>query len=172
MNALCLAILALLPAAEVQQVKHRITGLFGKEREEDLRAAVKQMADVTLVSIDFDDAEATFEYDPARLFPGSKPKDYQERFDSMLRQASRHTFGAKAPRTTSRDKLTRVEIPVAGNDCKGCALAAYEAVAKIEGVEQATASFKDGKVTALIDPSRTSREALVDALKKRNVVLK
>ena len=42
----------------------------------------------------------------------------------------------------------------------------------MDGVEQATASFKDGKVTALIDPARTSRDALVDALKKRQVNVK
>jgi hypothetical protein len=103
---------ALVPAPEVEQVKHRITGLFGREREEDLREAAKRMAGVALVSIDFDTAEATFEYDPAKLFKDSKPKDYLERFDNMLRQASAHTFGARALCTTSREKLTRVEIPL------------------------------------------------------------
>lgn len=172
MSILFAAILALVPAPEVEQVKHRITGLFGREREEDLREAVKRMAGVSLVSIDFDHSEATFEYDAAKLFKDSKPKDYLERFDNMLRQASAHTFGARPLCTTPREKLTRVEIPVAGNDCKGCSLAAYESIFKIDGVEQATASFKDGKITALIDPSKTNREALVEALKKRNVVLK
>jgi len=179
MSILCAAILlvlseaegALAPALEVEQVKHRITGLFGKEREEDLRESVKKMTGVTLVSIDFDYAEATFEYDAAKLFKDSKPKDYLERFDNMLRQASSHTFGVRPLSTTAREKLTRVEIPVLGNDCKGCCLAAYESIFKIDGVEQATASFKEGKVTALIDPARTSRETLEEALKKRQVVL-
>jgi copper chaperone CopZ len=138
----------------------------------DLRETVKKMTGVTLVSIDFESAEATFEYDPAKLFTGSKPKDYLDRFDNLLRQASTHTFGARPLCTTPKEKLTRVEIPVFGNDCKGCSLAAYESISKIDGVEQATASFKDGKVTALIDPAKTSRAALEEALKKRNVVLK
>src|SRR6185295_17988106 len=112
MSILCAAILALAPALEVEQVKHRITGLFGKEREEDLRESVKKMTGVTLVSIDFDYAEATFEYDAAKLFKDSKPKDYLERFDNLLRQASSHTFGVRPLSTTAREKLTRVEIPV------------------------------------------------------------
>jgi copper chaperone CopZ len=65
-----------------------------------------------------------------------------------------------------------VEIGVLGLGCKGCCLALYDSVAKIEGVEQATASFKESKLTALIDPEKTNREALIDALKKRNVSLK
>jgi copper chaperone CopZ len=171
MSILCAAILALAPALEVEQVKHRITGLFDRLREADLRESVKKMTGVTLVSIDFDHAEATFEYDAAKLFKDSKPKDYLERFDSLLRQSSAHTFGARPLSTTPKDKLTRIEIPVAGNDCKGCCLAAYESIFKIDGVEQATASFKEGKVTALIDPSKTNRAALEEALKKRQVVL-
>jgi copper chaperone CopZ len=61
---------------------------------------------------------------------------------------------------------------VLGLDCKGCCLGAYESIAKIEGVEQATASFKLGLVTALIDPAKTNRAALETALKQRNVTLK
>ena len=172
MNIFCAAILALLPACEVEQIKHRITGLFGKEREADLRESVQKMTGITLVSIDFDNGEATFEYDAAKLFKDSKPKDYLERFDNLLRQSSAHTFGARPLSTTPREKLTRIEIPVAGNDCKGCCLAAYESIFKIDGVEQATASFKDGVVTALIDPEKTNRAALEDVLKKRQVRLK
>jgi copper chaperone CopZ len=62
-------------------------------------------------------------------------------------------------------------IPAAGLDCKACCLAAYEAVAAIDGVEQATASFKEGKITALIDPARTDPAKLEDALRKKGVSL-
>ena len=170
-------LLAILPAAsamaEVQTIKHRVTGLFSRDREADLREAVKKMTDVSIVAIDFDVAEVSFSYDPEKLFQkGTKEKDRLERFDGLLRQASSHTFGAKPLCATPKEKLTRIEIGVTGPDCKGCCLAAYEYVAKIDGVEQATASFKDGIVTALIDPDRTNRAALEDALKKRQVQLK
>jgi hypothetical protein len=159
-------------AAEVQNVKHRITGLFSREREADLREAVKQLGEVAIVAIDFDTAEVTFSYDAAKLFPKVKEKDLVEKFDNLLRTNSKHTFGAKPLTTTPKDKLTRVEIAVLGNDCKGCDLSLYEIVYRIDGVEQATASFKTGLLTALIDPARTNRDALVDALKKRQVNLK
>lgn len=165
-------VLALLLPAEAQPVKHRITGLFSKDREADLRESVKKMGEISIVEIDFDHAEVTFSYDREKLFPKTKDKDLLERFDNLLRQSSSHTFGAKPLCTTPPDQLTRVEIGVLGLDCKACSLAAYEAIFKIEGVEQATASFKEGRVTALIDPAKTNRAALEDALKKRNVTLK
>jgi len=173
MNAALLALLTLAAAPEAQTFKYRVTGLFDRERENDLREAVKKMTDVSIVSIDFESAEVSFSYDPAKFYEkGTKEKDWLERFDGRLRQASSHTFGAKPLCTTPKDKLTRIEIAVAGPDCKGCCLAAYEVVAKVEGVEQATASFKEGRVTALIDPSKTNRAALEEALKKRNIPLK
>lgn len=44
-------------------------------------------------------------------------------------------------------------------------------MAKQEGVEQATASFKEGKITALIDPAKTGREKLEGVLKERGVTI-
>jgi copper chaperone CopZ len=172
MTHVVLGILALIPVAEVQPVKHRVTGLFSREREADLREAVKLLPEVAVVAIDFDSAEVTFSYDPAKLFPKMKEKDYLERFDNLLKTASTHTFGVRPLCTAPKDKLTRVEIGVLGLDCKACSLAAYESIFKIDGVEQATASFKEGLVTALIDPEKTNRAALVEALKKRQVTLK
>lgn len=152
--------------------RHQITGLFSKERIADLEKTMRQLPGVELVSIDFATAEAEVRYDAAKTFPNAAPEQIVERFDQMLRNASRHTFGVKPLCTTPRAELQYVEIPVVGLDCKACCLAAYEAIYKLAGVEQATASFKDGLVTAWIDPRKTDIETLQAALRKRNVVLK
>ena len=170
--ALCLAIAGSLHGDEPPKFKHQITGLFSPDREADLREVVLQLPDVKLLAIDYATAEATFTYDPAKAFAQSKPEQIVERFDNQLRAASFHTFGVKPLRTAPLNKLTQVEIPVVGLDCKGCCLGAYEAIYRIDGVERATASFKLGLVTALIDPAKTNREALEAALKQRNVELK
>lgn len=153
-------------------IKHRVTGLFSAERENDLREVVKKLPSVKLVSIDFQYAEATFEYDPDQLLNRPKPEEIAPRFNELLRQASNYTFGIEPLFTTPKEKLAKVEIPVIGLDCKACCLATYEIIYKIDGVEQATASYKDGLVTALIVPERTSRVALETALKNRGVTLK
>ena len=57
--------------ARADTVKHQVTGLFMKEREQDLREAVAKIPEVKLVSIDFNNAEATFDYAPATAFPGA-----------------------------------------------------------------------------------------------------
>jgi copper chaperone CopZ len=152
--------------------RHQITGLFAPERVEDLQTVVEQIPGVTATSVDFATAEAVLDYDAGQLFPGASEEQIIQRLDNLLRQASRHTFGVKPLCAVPRDKLERVEIPVVGLDCPGCSLAAYEAVYRLEGVEQAIASFKIGLVTAWIDPGQTDRRALEDALVQRRVRLR
>jgi copper chaperone CopZ len=152
-----------------KRVKHQITGLFSPDRVDDLKAAVESLPDVKLVAVDYKAAEATFEYDPAVAFPMVKPDDVVKAFDQKLRQATKSTFGVKPLCGTPADKLTEIEIGVAGLDCKGCALAAYESVFKLDGVERATVSFKEGWVKAVIDPSKTERAKLEEALTKKRV---
>jgi copper chaperone CopZ len=165
--------LVALPQARAEDQKHQITGLFCPEREADFKQLCEQkLARFKLVSIDYVNAEATFDYDPAKEFPGANPAQVIERFDNELRNASRHTFGVKALRTTPKEKLELVEIPIAGLDCKACSLAVYEILYRLKGVEQATAYFKVRKATALIDPAQTNRAELEKVLKERGVTVK
>ena len=152
-----------------EPVKHQVTGLFMPAREADLRELVATLPGVKLVRVDFKNAEAVFDYEVKKF---GKPDQAMKALDQMLQQASRGAFGIKPLSTTPADRLKLVVIPVSGLDCKACSLAAYEAVYRLEGVERATASFRDGKVTALIDPSKTDRAKLEDALKKRGVSIK
>lgn len=156
---------------KAEKATYRVTGLFAPEREKALRGAFEELPAVTLVAVDFDDAEITVEFVPARAFPGAKPAQVVGQLDQQLRAATRSTFGVKPRRTVARDKLRPVTIAVAGLDCQACCLAAYEAVAAIDGVVQATASFKDGRVTALIDLTQTDKAKLEDALRKKGVTV-
>lgn len=157
------------PADPPQQVVHRVTGLFSPDREADLRKALEKVDGIRLVSIDFDHAEATFEYSVASKFPNATPEQVVERFNEWLRNASNHTLGIKAVCAVPRDKLTRIEISVGVLDCDACCLAVYEILAQQEGVEQAMISVKDGRATALIDPAKTDKSKLEAALREREV---
>lgn len=157
-------------AAEPLPIKHQITGLFSPERVDDLQEIFKALPEFKLVSVDYKTAEASLAYDPMAVFPGATPEQIIERFDSKLRNASRHTFGIK-PLCLHREQLRRIKIGVEGLDCKGCCLAAYESIYRIAGVEQATASFKLGLVTAWIDPATTDQATLEEALRKKEVRL-
>ena len=159
-------------AVEPPITKVRITGLFAPDREKDLRELFEKWPELKIVRVDFEFAEAELRFDAEKVFPKSKPSEVIAKLDEKVRNASIGTFGVKPTTTVPRDKLTRVEIAVAGLDCKACCLGAYEVVAKIDGVEQATASFKDGRITALIDPVKTDKSKLVAALKERGVALR
>ncbi len=158
--------------ASPKLIKHQITGLFSPDRVRDLRVVFEKLPQYRLVEIDFENAEASFDYDAAKVFPNATAEQIVEQFDGQLRNASRHTFGMKPLRTIEKTKLKLIEIPVVGLDCKGCCLGAYDAVYRLKGVETATASFKDGRVTALIDPAKIDRTELEMALKQRGVQLK
>lgn len=158
--------------ADLATIKLRVTGLFSPDRAADLREVMLKIPDAKLISIDYANAEAVFEYDPKTAFDKAKPDKIPERLDNAIRTNSFSTFGIKPLSTTPKEKLQRVEIAVVGLDCKGCALAAYESVAKIDGVDQATCSFKEGLVTAKFDPEKTNRAALEAALIKVRVELK
>ena len=160
------------PAVEPTKLTVRVTGLFSADREKDLREVFAEWPVVKIAGIDFDRAEVALTFDGDRLFPKAKPADVLARLHERLGNLSNHTFGVKAVSTVPKDKLKRIEIPVAGLDCKACCLAAYEIVAKIDGVEQATASFKEGRITALIDADKTDKSKLEAALKQRGVTVK
>jgi cation transport ATPase len=154
-------------------LKYQVVGLFSKERVADFREAMKKVEKVELVSVDYDNAEAVFRFVPKVAFPhASKPEHYVAHLNNAVRHASTHTIGVKPPRTAPRDKLKWVEIPVSGCHCKACDLALYDITARVEGVEQAQASFKEGKARALIDPTKTDRDKIIAALKKRGVSVK
>lgn len=173
MALLCLCILqASLVQAEETKIRVRVTGLFSPDREKDLRTLFAEWPEYKLSTVDFQYAEAVLEFDSGKLFPKAASDKVITALDNKVRGASQGTFGIKPLCMIPRDKLQRVEIKVEGLDCKACSLAAYEIVAKIEGVEQATSSFREGRITALIDPEKTQKTALEEALKKRGVTLK
>ena len=169
MNLLRLAIVLLLFTAVghaadekgPQTVIHRITGLCYPERADELATVLKDQPKVKLVSVDYAHSEATFVYDPKQFSA-----------DSLNGMLGAKGFGVKPRLTIPADKLTRIEIAVVGLDCKGCCRGTYNAIYRLDGVEQATVSFKDGRVVALIDPAKTKQSVLEEALKKANVQLK
>ena len=56
---------------------------------------------------------------------------------------------------------------VKGMHCGGCAKSIEAELKKIEGVSEATADFKSGKVTVVVDsPSQVERQTLVKAIEK------
>lgn len=154
-----------------QSFTHRVVGLFEAGREAELRAALGKVPGVTLTSVDLEHGEGLFSYDPAIAFKGTQPEKIVEKFDELLRNSSHATLSIQPLVRTPREKLTRLEISVVPLDCRACALALHEVLARIDGVAQALVSRKDGHIAALIDPEKTNRAAIEEALKKREIRL-
>lgn len=167
---LCLTTIGL----HADESRHRIIGLSEPSREQDLRAQVRTISGLELVSLDFTTTEAAFRYELGTLFPTINPKkppsqaEITQKLDSLLKAASRGTFTLKPLATLPEDKMQEINIRVGLLDCKGCRYGAYIAIAKLDGVEHAVVS-ESSLLTAWIDPAKTDRETLIGALKKGRV---
>jgi hypothetical protein len=177
--ALLIALSTVVAAEESQstgprEFTFRVLGLFSPDRMDDLRALASSLPQgkVRVVSVDYERATAIFEFDPDEVCGKIDPTKIVERFDQIVGRASRRTFSILPVSEVPIERLVKVEIPIVGLDCKGCSLAAYECVSKLEGVERATASFKVGLLVAWIEPEKTNRATLEESLVKRKVALK
>ena len=161
------------------EVQYRINGLFQPDRVDDLRRQAgvlpppvdaKTAVEVSLVDVRYDTAVVTFRYDgDSPPFKNRRPDQIREQINSLLRSASRGGFGIAALNPLAPEQLKVERIPIAGHDCKGCNFAVYREVASLDGVDHAIVSYKEGHVTAWIDPAKTGRDTIVAALRKKGV---
>ena len=162
-------------AALAEESRYGIRGLSAPEREPDLREAIKGIPGVQLVDLDLDKAEVTLQYDLSVLFPTYnpkkpvKPEDIEKSLDGKLRTATQGSFSLRPLCTIPQDQLQRLSIKISIPDCKGCRLGTYNSIVKLDGVELVHLSGDFSEVIALIDPMKTNRETLIEAMKKSRV---
>jgi copper chaperone len=164
--------------ADEATAQYRLTGLFEPDRVADLRRQASSLTagekeaptEVRLVDVNYETSVVTFAYDPAmKPFKGADAEKVRERISNLLRGATKNTFDVFPLSALKPGQQQEVRLPVVGLDCKGCAYGAYRVVAAIDGVERATVSFKEGWLSAWIDPAKTNQDALVAALEKARV---
>ena len=163
-----------LTAEEVEQ-SYQITSFFIPERADAIRKSFESLhEDLHVVKLDFPTASVTLRFDPAVVMPraGNNPKTQFVVLNQMMRG---HTQGLIALSELSsvvpKEHLAEITIPVAGLDCIGCSYAAYEAVRRVDGVQYAIASFKDGRVFCRYDDVKTNPRQLKEALMKKRIPL-
>jgi copper chaperone CopZ len=66
--------------------------------------------------------------------------------------------------------LARADFKVAGMDCGGCVIGTRAALRKLDGVQEADASYEDatgkGTAWALYDPARVTPEQMMSAIRE------
>jgi len=152
---------------------YRITSFFIPERADAIRKAFESAHEgLKVVKLDFNNATATLRFDPEVVVPraGKNPKTQDAVMNHLIRGATQGLIVLSEP-LSANQKLAEVTIPVAGLDCIGCSYAAYEAVRRIDGVEYAIASFKNGRVYCRYDGDKTNPKQLQEALLKKRIPL-
>ena len=180
MKTLTLLLCLLCISLRAEESRHRVFGLSDPSRELDLREQLKAVPELELTALDLQTAVATFRYDVTMLVPDAKKPPTAEtiakRLDELVKKASKNpvsghvTFSLRPLSSVPEDQLQKIEIQLGLSDCKGCRYTAYLACAKLDGVENVIVS-ETSLVTAWVQPSLTTREALIDALKKVRIGL-
>lgn len=150
----------------------RVVGLFMPERVDDFRNLIVQFPEVILQTVDFATAEATLRSAAdSDLFRNASTEQVIERLNNRIRLLSGHTISVKRPGNLSHNQLKRIDFAIKGLDCMACSLAVHDILERVEGVEHATASFRDGLATAWINPDMTDRSKLQATLEQHRVTL-
>ena len=69
-----------------------------------------------------------------------------------------------APNKAVPADAKKVEIPIAGMSCGGCATAIHNALLKIDGVFSADVTFESGKALIAFDKAKVTTDALAKAI--------
>lgn len=155
------------------EVRLRLLGLFIPEQLGSFRRQLEKFPEARVEAVDYETAEVTLRYAAeSDMFRNATPLQVVERLNDRIRQLSQGIFSVKPLGKVPHSDLQRIEIPIIGLDCHACSLAVHEILTQVEGVEHATASFRDGCGVAWVNPATVSRETLVQALRQRNVTIK
>ena len=161
--------------AEDMKVTYRVLGMCTPDRQNDLREAFKEVTEVQVDGIDYDNGECTLHFDLGKFWPGSDPKKSPadekilERIRDRLNGVSHGLFTLKARAALPKDKMQKIEIKIGILDCKACRLGTYYSIANMDGVEQVNIASDPQRVYVWIDASKIKREAVVAALKNARV---
>jgi len=99
-------------------------------------------------NVSFPAESAEIDYAPARIS--------QKELESVIEEA-----GYKVKR-----KKTTIDLKIAGMSCASCANTIEKALRKTPGVIKADVSFTSEEASVTVDPDKTDRDALVDAVKE------
>lgn len=90
--------------------------------------------------------------------------------DAAKGPAAEPAAGATATQTGTTAQLVRADFAVEGMDCGGCVIGTRAALRKLDGVEQADASYEDatgrGTAWAMYDPTKVTPERLMAAIRE------
>lgn len=70
----------------------------------------------------------------------------------------------QATAAASSAQLSRVEFHVDGMTCGGCVIGTRAALKKLDGVQDADASYEDSSAWALYDPAKVTPERMISAI--------
>lgn len=148
--------------SSIFEVKLAVEGMTCTGCEEGIKHAAMEVPGVLDATADYEAGSATVKFDMST-------SSEQEVIDAI--NATGYTvISAKmstAPITSTiaiNSGLEELVLPVAGMTCSGCEAGIDYEVNKLSGVMEVKASYENGQATVKYDPSKTSREEIIQAI--------
>jgi copper chaperone CopZ len=86
--------------------------------------------------------------------------------DGSAPERAAPSVGVAGSGAAATAELARVDFAVEGMTCGGCAVGTRAALEKLDGVEDADASYEESSAWALYDPARVTPERIMEAIRE------
>ena len=156
-------------AFQVKNIKLDIEGMTCTSCEEHIDHAAMEVAGVVKATSNYKTGEAIISFNEAT-------SSQQEIIDA-INATGYKVVATKEVNTTEKPVInignfSEVSLPVAGMTCTGCENHINHEVAKLNGVTEVKASYKEGKATVTYDPAKTTKQEIVEAINKTGYTVK
>ncbi len=147
----------------IYEISLAIDGMTCTSCEEHIDHAAMEVPGVLTAQSDFNTGEAIIKYDEST-------SSRQEVIDAINATGYKvisvmEKNKAQKPVLTIRTaNLIELTLPVSGMTCTGCEEHINYEVNRLTGVSEAKASYKDGQAVVKYDPSKTSKEEIINTI--------
>lgn len=145
-----------------------IKGMTCISCEEHVKHAVNALDGVLEASADYEDGTANVKFNDAKVSvekivdainsTGYKVEEYE------LQSSTQSNNAVHDVSSLQEAAVNKIEFQIKGMTCSGCEGHVKHAVNQLEGVIEASASYKDGKAVISYDASKTSPEKIKEAI--------
>ena len=158
-------------AIEPVDAKFRVLGFFDEEQVDFFKSTIAELEGIELVDVNYEKAEATLRLSDERFIQKGDLAKQVAGVNTVLRPAARSVFIVMEPDLIPLTERSKITLPIAGLDCRGCSYGAYLCVNELEGVSRATADFGEGHVIVHYDPDKITPLDMEAALAKKSVTM-
>lgn len=150
--------------SSIQQVNFEIKGMTCTGCEEHVKHAVNEVEGVTSVTASFKDGKATVQFDIQKVSKETIIDAINETGYTVVKSEVTTPDQLSESKSNVFYPISKIEFKVEGMTCSGCEEHVKYTTNQVEGVQEVTASYKEGNAIVVYDQTKATREQIVEAI--------